>query len=203
MPLASQAKILRVLHDREVTRIGAKASVSVDIRIVTATHKDLHKEVQAGRFREDLYFRINVARLHIPPLRQRPSDIHLLAKSFLDIAAEKMSRPGLMLAPETSALLTAYGWPGNVRELENEMERLAALSSSGRIGPEDLSPHIRHPRAGGDAPVDGGANLLQETEKQLILRVLREVDDNKSEAARRLGISREGLRQKRTRYGID
>jgi transcriptional regulator with PAS, ATPase and Fis domain len=202
MPLTSQAKILRVLEDREVLRVGAKKSLPVDIRIVTAANKDLRLEVQEGRFREDLYFRIDVARLHVPPLRERPDDIPLLLTSFLDIACGKMSRPALALTSETLELLTAYPWPGNVRELENEVERVAALSSSNSILPEDLSPHIRQAAAGHISPDGEGTTLLQDAERKLIQKVLQKVGNNKTQAARRLGISREGLRKKLKRFQI-
>jgi len=196
MPAASQAKVLRVLEDREVLRLGAKNAVPVDIRIVSATNRDLKQEVAEERFREDLYFRIKVVHLHIPPLRERPGDIPLLLKSFLEISAARFGRGPVELLPAALDLLVRYPWPGNVRELENEAERIVAMASSPLIGPDDLSAEIRSGGDGLRGLAGGVPENLQEAEARIIRRVLETVGYNKAEAARRLGISREGLRKK-------
>ena len=127
MDLALQVKILRVLQEKEIERVGGSGSKKVDVRVVAATNRDLEKEVTAGRFREDLYYRLNVIPLHLPPLRDRGSDVMLLANHFLEQFCRKKGRPVLELAPDTRKILAAYNWPGNVRELVNFMERLSIL----------------------------------------------------------------------------
>lgn len=202
MPLTSQAKILRVLEDREVVRLGARKPIAVDIRIVTATNKNLKEETARGRFREDLYFRINVVHLHIPPLRQRPEDIPLLLRSFLDLSVRKMGRSPMEFSPEAMECMKRYSWPGNVRELENEVERVVALASSRTILPEDLSRAVREGGGPGILPAASKKEGLQAAEKNVIISTLAEEGGNRTRTARRLGISREGLRKKMIRYGI-
>ena len=126
MELSLQVKILRVLQEKEIERVGGSGCKKVDVRIVAATNRDLEAEVEAGHFREDLYYRLNVIPLHLPPLRERGGDVLLLARHFLDHFCRKKCRPTLALAPDTRRVLAAYAWPGNVRELENFMERLSA-----------------------------------------------------------------------------
>lgn len=140
MDTALQVKILRALQEKEIERLGGGAPKKVDVRIVAATNRDLEKEVEAGRFREDLYYRLNVIPLHLPPLRDRGGDVLLLAEYFLKRFCEKRHRPLLTLSPETRKILSAYQWPGNVRELENFMERLSILCDGPEVRPEDL-PH--------------------------------------------------------------
>jgi DNA-binding NtrC family response regulator len=157
--------------------------------------------VASGSFREDLYYRLNVVNIRIPPLRERPEDIPLLAVHHLEISALRLGRPKPQLAEETLALLRAYTWPGNVRELENEMERAVALSVSITVTPEDLSEPLRqaiyHP------PVSGiYGDAMRQTEAELIRSTLAKASNNKSKAARILGITREGLRKKMKRLGI-
>jgi transcriptional regulator with PAS, ATPase and Fis domain len=202
MPLASQAKILRVLEEREVVRVGGKSATPVDIRVVTATNKNLKEEIAQNRFRQDLYFRINVVHLNLPPLRERPDDIPLLLKSFLDIHTKRMGRDTMRFSRDADASLQRYPWPGNVRELENEVERVVALTSSDVIAVDDLSSHIRNYEEQDHEGHTGSNDNLQNVEKDLILRVIEGAEGNKTEAARRLGISREGLRKKMKRYGI-
>jgi len=202
MPLTSQAKILRVLEDREVVRLGARKPIAVDIRIVTATNKNLKEETARGRFREDLYFRINVVHLHIPPLRQRPEDIPLLLRSFLDLSVRKMGRSPMEFSPEAMECMKRYSWPGNVRELENEVERVVALASSRTVLPEDLSRAVREGGGPGILPAASKKEGLQAAGKNVIISTLAEEGGNRTRTARRLGISREGLRKKMIRYGI-
>lgn len=204
MPLASQAKLLRVLEERKIVRIGGREPISVDIRLVSATHKDLQAEITHNRFRQDLFFRIKVVNLHIPPLRERLDDIPLLLNSFLDIHSKKMGKEPVRISPEAIHCLTRFNWPGNVRELENEVERGVALASEGLIDTDDLSDHIRlHVASISDTTGENGPKgRLYEVEKNLIIQVLSETNDNQTQTAKQLGISREGLRKKMKRYGI-
>ena len=142
MELNLQVKILRVLQEKEIERVGGTGVKKVDVRIIAATNRDLEAEVQAGRFREDLYYRLNVIPLHLPPLRERGGDVLLLARHFLNMFCTKKSRPPLTLAPDTRRILSAYNWPGNVRELENFMERLSILVDGSEVQPSDLPGKI-------------------------------------------------------------
>ncbi|MBO4312944.1 MAG: sigma-54-dependent Fis family transcriptional regulator [Desulfovibrio sp.] len=142
MELNLQVKILRVLQEKEIERVGGTGVKKVDVRIVAATNRDLEAEVAAGRFREDLYYRLNVIPLHLPPLRERGGDVIMLARHFLKIFCEKKERPVLALDTDTRRILAAYSWPGNVRELENFMERLSILVDGSQVRPEDLPRKI-------------------------------------------------------------
>ena len=142
MDLSLQVKILRVLQEKEIERVGGTGVKKVDVRIVAATNRDLEAEVNAGHFREDLYYRLNVIPLHLPPLRERGTDVILLAKHFLKKFCDKKGRTVLSLSPETISILSAYAWPGNVRELENFMERLSILSDGPEVTPNDLPAKI-------------------------------------------------------------
>ena len=223
MSLANQAKLLRVLEEREVLRVGSAKPVPVDIKIIAATNVNLEEAVKDGRFREDLYYRINVAELRLPPLRERGDDILLLARHLLEQHARVMGRPRLSLAPATRQCLLAYDWPGNVRELNNEMERAAALALEDVIRPSDLSARVLAALAGSGGigvasdiqpdipapPLLRQADVLPEdmmnlgeAERLLIQRALEVSGGNKSRAAGMLGITREGLRKKLLRLGI-
>lgn len=142
MELSLQVKILRVLQEKEIERVGGTGIKKVDVRVVAATNRDLEAEVNAGRFREDLYYRLNVIPLHLPPLRERGGDVLLLAKHFLEKFCINKSRNHLGLAPQTQQILSAYAWPGNVRELENFMERLSILVDGPLVQPDDLPAKI-------------------------------------------------------------
>lgn len=142
MDLSLQVKILRVLQEKEIERVGGGGSKKVDVRIVAATNRNLESEVAAGRFREDLYYRLNVIPLHLPPLRERGGDVLLLARHFLSRFCQKKARPPLALAAQARRILAAYAWPGNVRELENVMERLSILVDDDVVQPEDLPQKI-------------------------------------------------------------
>lgn len=142
MDLSLQVKILRVLQEKEIERVGGTGSRKVDVRVVAATNRDLEQEVAAGRFREDLYYRLNVIPLHLPPLRERGGDVLLLARHFLERFCRKKGRSTLELAPETRRILAAYSWPGNVRELVNFMERLSILVDGDTVLPADLPAKI-------------------------------------------------------------
>ena len=195
-----QAQLLRVLQEGEIRRVGGSEPIRVDVRVVAATNRDLEEEVQKGRFREDLYFRINVVTIRLPPLRQRPEDISLLIDHFLTKYAQREGRPEAGVADDAMELLRAYGWPGNVRELENVVERALALSKSGIILPSDLPVELRAEggRPGGPAALSA-SNLvddrptLAELEQRYISLVLQQEGGNKKRAAEILGIDRRTL----------
>jgi DNA-binding NtrC family response regulator len=190
---ALQARLLRALQEGEVRRVGANEPVPVDVRIVAATNKDLAAAVKEGRFREDLFYRLAVVSLRIPPLRERPEDIPLLADHF---AAKHGRAEGGVITPAARALLLAYAWPGNVRELENVVARALALNRSGVVVPDDLPDAVRGVPAGLDlGGGDGGRErpTLAEVERRYAATVLAEVDGNKTRAAEILGIDRKTL----------
>ncbi len=195
-----QAKLLKAVEDKEISPVGSHRLIRVDVRIIAATNKDLREEVKAGRFREDLYFRLNVISIHLPPLRERKEDIPLLARYFLERYAEKHGKPVKELSPEVLEAFKRYPWPGNVRELENTIERLVVFARRPVIGPEDLY------FAGFEAEkldLDLEEDLtLEELEKRYILRVLRACEGNKTLAAQKLGIDRKTLREKLKRWGL-
>lgn len=202
MPLAVQPKLLRVLQESTVRRVGADREREVNVRVIAATNRDLEKEVSEGRFREDLYWRLNVIHLHIPPLRERPFDIPLLVEHFLNKIADKANQPPLNILPETLATLTAYSWPGNARELENVIERAVALAEGGSLTPEDLPERVR-------ANVQTGTLIararqqrmtMRELEKEYIIEALRMTNGNKSRAAEILGFDRRTLHRKLDEY---
>lgn len=221
MPLALQAKLLRVLQGREFERIGDTKTRRVDVRIVAATNKNLQQLVREGKFREDLYYRINVIRIHIPPLRERLDDIPLLCEHFIKKLNQKMNRRVIGITPETLRILQQYHWPGNVRELENVLERAFHFSTGVWIEPkhlpEDLQkeaplPDVRRKPSHGPSAseyrlenlvlADSRCDLLAQAEKQLILKALELSAGNRSLAAQRLGISRAALYQKLKKYNI-
>ncbi|MGE5175919.1 MAG: sigma-54-dependent transcriptional regulator [Hyphomicrobiales bacterium] len=201
MPLLLQGKLLRVLQEREVHPLGAAAPVRVDVRIVAATHRDLETLAASDRFRRDLYYRLNVIGVRIPPLRERPEDLIPLAAHFLEKHGARLHREGATLLPEALALLRAYPWPGNVRELENVIERALVLGRKDAIGPEDLPATLRG-TAG--AVTTGGVPpaSLAEMEREHILRTLRAAGGNRAAAARILALDRKTLYRKLKLYGI-
>lgn len=207
LPLDLQPHLLRVLQSGEFTRLGNSRIEQVDVRFIAATNHDLESEVEAGRFRADLFFRLSAITLRLPPLRDRPHDTRLLAEHFLRAAAARYVRPAPRLTEDCFAALTAYSFPGNVRELESEMARLVVLASPDvPCGPDLLNERIRR---GGDrkqAPSAQAALVapmsLHEMEKQLIFSVLKNTGGNRTRTAEILGISREGLRTKLQRLQI-
>ena len=187
-----QAKLLRALQERAVRRVGGNEAIPVDVRILAATNRDLHALVPTGEFRDDLYYRLNVVTIAVPPLRERGTDIPLLAQHFLEKFAAETGRSVKHLAPETLALLASYQWPGNVRELEHAIERAVALASSEALLPEDLPPHVRQEPA--PAPrLPGTGMTLDEVKRWYIHKVLDETGGNKVRAAELLGINRRTL----------
>ena len=199
---ALQAKLLRVLQDREVRPVGATRTEKVDVRVIAATNRDLEIWMRDGRFREDLFYRLNVVGVHLPALRERPEDILPLCELFLARAAERIGKVAKPMSPPAVKLLLGYPWPGNVRELENVVERAVALSDDAEIRAEDLPPALRDRRAGD--PLAGAMTrrlTLDEVEREYILRVLQAEAGNKTRAAARLGLDRKTLYRKLEEYG--
>jgi two-component system response regulator HydG len=223
MPLPSQVKLLRTLESREVRRVGDNATRLVDIRVVAATHRDLTREVAEGRFREDLYYRLNVIQIELPPLRERREDIGLLAAYFLEKTSARAGRGALAFSPEAMLLLERYDYPGNVRELENAIEHAVAIGDGPLVRAADLPAAVRTPRllperasgpaaaphAGAGAHAEGGTAgdprltwSLADVEKEHIRLVLAHHGGNATTAARQLGISRTTLWRKLREYGL-
>ncbi|MCA9652830.1 MAG: sigma-54-dependent Fis family transcriptional regulator [Myxococcales bacterium] len=205
LPLEMQPKLLRALQERRVRPVGGTEEVELDVRLVTATNRDLAAEVDAGRFREDLLYRIDVVRLELPPLRMRGRDVLLLAQSFIERYATQFEREVRGLEPAAAELLLGYDWPGNVRELENCMERAVALTRGERLEPADLPAKIREHQTrpvvvATDDPED--LPTLEELERRYIGRVLEIAGGNKSRAARILGVERRTLYRRLDKYGI-
>jgi transcriptional regulator with GAF, ATPase, and Fis domain len=206
MPLALQAKLLRVLQEGEIRPVGATHTKHVDVRIVAACNRNLEKEVEAGRFREDLYYRLKVFPLRVPALRERRDDVPLLAGFFLEKYSKEIGKPVAGFSQGAMELLMSYDWPGNVRELENEVQRLVIQADpDGFVSPDMLSPRVR--RLEGVIAQAGAAKgtlkeMVEQVEKYLILECLREHGNNKTSAAKTLGITREGLHKKLRQLGI-
>jgi two-component system response regulator HupR/HoxA len=197
LALSSQAKLLRVLQESEFRRVGDTRTNTLDVRVISATNKDLEEEMKRRRFREDLFFRISVLRIVVEPLRRRRQDIPLLAAHFVARHAGAMGRPPPRLTPEVLALLDAYSWPGNVRELENEVQRLMAFCGDGRIGPEHLSRRIKDHSRAGAVRADGSLReRVALFERQVIREALERYSWNKTATARHLGLTRQGLHRK-------
>src|SRR5262249_47791527 len=187
-----QAKLLRTLQEHSIRRVGGNDAIPVDVRVIAATNRDLRRLVADGGFRDDLYYRLNVVTITVPPLRERASDIQLLAQHFLAMFARRSSRAVKRLAPEATALLAAYRWPGNVRELEHVIERATALSSAETLLPDDFPPHLREVRD--HAPRLPAAPLtLHDLHRCYLNKVLEESGGNKVRAAELLGIDRRTL----------
>jgi len=222
MPLPAQVKLLRTLENNEVRRVGENTPRLVNVRVVAATHRDLQALVARGRFRADLYYRLNVVQLEVPALRERPGDIGLLASYFLERAAQRTGRRGLRFSPDAMAVLAHHDWPGNVRELENAIDHAVAVSDHEVLGPADLPASVRTPRllTAGEpmaaealdgvparsgrprAPRDPDMRSLDEVTREHVLRVLARTDDNATAAARVLGVSRTTLWRMLKRWGV-
>jgi DNA-binding NtrC family response regulator len=205
MPAAMQAKVLRVLQEGEFERVGGQHTVKVDVRVVAATNKDLRAEVESGRFREDLYYRLNVVPIHAPPLRDRREDVPELAARFLAEACERNGRRAMRLARGAVLALQAHEWPGNVRELRNLVERLAILCDGPEISAEDVAavvPDARRPRTDRFRAGSSFHDLVEEAEREIILGALDAHADNVSDTARTLGLERSHLYKKMRALGI-
>jgi DNA-binding NtrC family response regulator len=203
IPVALQAKFLRAVEQREVTPLGASLPVPVDVRLIAATNRRLEDEVQAGRFRQDLFYRLNVVHIELPPLRARPEDIPPLVAHFLARFSRQYRVEPKRIAAETLERLRAYAWPGNVRELQNAIERAFALSVADMITLDDL-PAALAGRAATPTPAADGDEVptLADNERRLVTAALRKSGGNKNEAARLLGIDRQRLYRKIDKYGL-
>ena len=204
MPIGLQPKLLRVLQERIVRPLGAKTEIPIDVRIVAATNRDLESAIEEKRFREDLFYRINVVQMSLPPLRSRGGDVLPLAAEFIRRYAKAARKPVRGFSNEVAAKLTAYAWPGNVRELQNSMERAVALTRLEDICVDDLPEKVRdyrssHVLVAGDDPAE--LVPLEEVERRYVLRVLEAVAGNKTAAARVLGVERKTLYRKLERFG--
>lgn len=206
-----QVKLLRILQEREFQRVGGNEVRKIDVRVIAATGRDLRREVQAGHFRDDLFFRLNVIPVHVPPLRERRTDIPLLIEHFLEETSQRTGVSPPMLTAEAETALLGYSYPGNVRELANIVERLCILCSDGKTAFADLPGEVRaeaetpcppddDPSCIADIPQEGVR--LQEVEKELILKTLRKTAGNKTAAARMMGITRRRLYLRISEYGI-
>ncbi len=209
---AFQVKLLRVLQEGEFRPLGAARPVSVDVRVIAATNRELEAEVREGRFREDLYYRLATVPLHVPPLRERPMDIPLLAERLLDVSRKALGKACDGFTGEAAVCIAAYRWPGNVRELQNEILRMLALAEGPQLGAELLSPRVLRTPVGETQAAElsllaGMSGGLKERMEQLEAQVVKEAlirhRWNKSRAAAELGLSRVGLRNKLERYGLD
>ena len=224
LDLPLQVKILRVIQEKEFERVGATSTTKVDVRIVAATNRDLEQEVAQGRFREDLFYRLNVIPIHLPPLREREEDIILLGKHFLNVFCTQKQRPLLRLSRKVQELLTVYPWPGNVRELENFMERISILCENEDVMPEDLPAKIlqvvgvnipervtKKSSNGFEWPTlsdlrardQGLKEFMDEIEEHLLLEALQESRGVKNQAAELLGIKRTTLIEKLKKRSIN
>jgi DNA-binding NtrC family response regulator len=218
IPVEMQVKLLRAIQEGEIDRVGGIKPITVDVRLIAASNRDLRKEIAAGRFREDLFYRLNVMPIHLPPLRERRTDIPLLAEHFLRIHAVRFRKPVTQLSPDALEALVNYAWPGNIRELENVVERCVLLSDGDTIRLRDLAPEVRAaaPGAGGgDEDDDGdesatGAGGLKEQvreatvrlEREMIVRALAQTGHNVTQTARLLKISRKSLQIKMKELGL-
>ena len=215
LELGLQAKLLRFLQERTIQRVGSSKTISVDVRIVAATNRNPLEEVKAGRIREDLYYRLNVVPLNIPPLRQRKEDIALLASMFLNRAAARYRRPVSHLSAEAVKVLTDYAWPGNVRQLEHMIERIVILNAPGEIGVNALPNEILEPESGGapseirslapprpEQPNDS-LRAIDRMEREAITDALSKANGNVTEAARILGLGQATMYRKIKRYGLN
>jgi two-component system response regulator PilR (NtrC family) len=204
LPLPMQVKLLRLIQEKTVRPVGDQKEQPVDVRILSATHRDLGELVAAGRFREDLYYRLNVIELVVPPLRERREDIPQLAEALLVRLAERAGVPAPALSGDALARLEGYAYPGNVRELENVLERAVTLCTGDELGPEDIQlrsePGEDVPDARADSDLEGA---LEDIERATIVRALEQNRYNKTAAARQLGITFRALRYRIKKLGIE
>lgn len=199
IPLALQVKLLRFLQDHEIQRLGGKESVAVDARIIAATHVDLHSAISSGRFREDLYYRLCVVTISVPPLRDRRTDVPLLARAFLLRFAEEQRKPLIGFTAEAIAALTAHNWPGNVRELENRIKRAVVMAEGKYVTPSNLELQFTGVTEGEASTLRGSR---ESREKDLVRLAMERSNGNVSRAAAELGVSRPTLYQLLARYGL-
>jgi two-component system response regulator AtoC len=207
LPLALQVKLLRVLQEEEVRPVGDSKDRTVDVRVIAATSRDLQRDVAAGQFREDLFYRLNVVHIEVPPLRERVEDIPVLAGHFLGRLVARLGRPELRIGDDAMQVLCAYAWPGNVRELENSIERAVILSDGIEICAEDLPKDLLASGGAAGGPGAGSGDLSlkkarRALEIELIQRALERTDGNRTHAAKELGISHRALLYKLKEYGL-
>jgi DNA-binding NtrC family response regulator len=197
-----QAKLLRVLQEKEFERIGSGQTIRVNVRVIATSNRDLKEEVAKGSFRDDLFYRLNVIPIELAPLRQRHEDIPLLIEYFLNKCSQKMGIPPRTLSQKAREMLLKYYWPGNVRELENVIERATVISKNQELGPSDFPPEVA---SGVNEMVRGGLEVgvtIGNAEKMLILKTLKAQGGNKTKAAEILGITTRTLRNKLQEYGL-
>lgn len=212
IPLALQGKLLRVIQEKTFERVGGSTELSVDVRIITATNKDLKEEVEQGNFREDLYYRLNVLHIHVPPLRERMDDIPLLAHHFVEKFRLQLEKPNLSISEESISFLSSLPWEGNIRELENTIERASILCNNYTIQPEDVQPDTINPQ---QPEIDANFNIdeifkpdirlpdiLNALEKKLIVRAMEHSEYIQTKAAQSLGITKSLLQYKMKKFGI-
>jgi two-component system nitrogen regulation response regulator NtrX len=200
MSLDTQAKFLRAIETGEIERLGGTRTIAVDARIVSATNKDLPEEIREGRFREDLYYRLNVVPIHLPPLRQRPEDIPLLVEHFVRKASADLSRAPRAVTPEAMKRFGAYSWPGNIRELRNVLERLLIMTEGDTLDLADVEEVL--PSESDEEPMSEIKAARDKAEREAISAMLKQCGWNVTEAARRLGMDRGYLHRKIKRYGL-
>ena len=206
MTAALQAKLLRFLEEKTFRRVGGGSDIQVDVRVVAATNRNLEEHVRQGKFRDDLYYRLNVLRVEVPPLRARDNDIALLAQYFVETFTKEFKRSVQSLSGSAEAALKAYGWPGNVRELRNLVERAVLLSDGGPLQPSDFDTlHAQHtPHGGGE----GGFTLppegvqLEDVERSLVVQALDRAGGNQTRAATLLGLHRDQIRYRIEKFGL-
>ncbi len=206
MPVNMQTKLLRVLEDRKIVRVGGEQELSLDVRVIAATNENLLEEIRENRFREDLYYRLNVVHINLPPLRKREGDIPILAENFLKKYAKKNKKDIKGFSPEAMAKLTAYSWPGNIRELANSIERAVILSNSEFIEKKyivTVGDESRKENKNNELMEEYAGESLKEVEKRVIAKALAATENNKSAAARQLGITRKTLHKKIKDYGLE
>lgn len=202
LAVSTQVKLLRVLQEREFERVGGMETHKVDVRVVAATSRNLEQMVREGLFRRDLFYRLNVFPVYMPPLRERPGDIHLLVENFLDKYGHKIGKRGLRVTPEAEALLLAHPWPGNIRELENVIERAVILTTDGVIRPNLLPPNMQ--TSGALSSLHGTLpEALDRLERQFITEALRKYRGNMGRAAEALGISERVMGLRMRKFGLD
>jgi len=202
MPISTQIKLLRVIEERQIMRVGSNDPIDVDVRLLAATNADLPQLVKEKKFRQDLFFRLNVVAIHMPPLRERKSDIPLLTKSFVQEFSQRHSKEITAIAPSVSKALAQYDWPGNVRELKNCIESMIVVTKDTVLGEDDLPSHIIPGRLALPAPKDLSGMSLQQAERELIRSTLDECDGNRKEAAKKLGIGERTLYRKLDQYDL-
>jgi DNA-binding NtrC family response regulator len=204
LPVGAQAKLLRAVQEREIRRIGATGSIPVDVRLVAATNADLPERVRAGTFRADLYYRLSVITIALPPLRERRSDIPALVEHFLARRAQHLGRAGMRIDDEALAHLERYDWPGNVRELESVLERAVTLAEDAVVTTRDLPAQLqeRSPAAPGDLVLPSGGLHFDALERDLLVKALKQSGGNASAAARLLGMSRRTFQYRMQKFGI-